>query len=115
MLLCVQILQSVLSLIIFFSFDRIVTGKQGLDVNVKLNRELHIVQDLLKQEIPLSISAELRGTIDFESSFKFNAPFYNEIEIAGFSVVANPANVNSTGGNLNSKGDSEVNLWFSYV
>lgn len=86
-------------------------GRKGLDVNVKLNRELHIVQDLLKQEIPLSISAELRGVIDFESSFKFNAPFYNEIEIAGFSVVANPANVNSTGENLNSKGDSEMNLW----
>lgn len=86
-------------------------GRKGLDVNVKLNRELHIVQDLLKQEIPLSISAELRGTLDFESSFKFNAPFYNEIEIAGFSVVANPANVNSTGENLNSKGDSEMNLW----
>lgn len=86
-------------------------GRKGLDVNVKLNRELHIVQDLLKQEIPLSISAELRGVLDFESSFKFNAPFYNEIEIAGFSVVANPANVNSTGENLNSKGDSEMNLW----
>lgn len=86
-------------------------GRKGLDVNVKLNRELHIVQDLLKQEIPLSISAELRGKIDFESSFKFNALFYNEIEIAGFSVVANPANVNSTGENLNSKGDSEMNLW----
>lgn len=69
------------------------------------------MQDLLKQEIPLSISAELRGTLDLESSFKFNAPFYNEIEIAGFSVVANPANVNSTGENLNSKGDSEMNLW----
>lgn len=39
-------------------------GRKGLDVNVKLNRELHIVQDLLKQEIPLSISAELRGTLD---------------------------------------------------
>lgn len=86
-------------------------GRKGLDVNVKLNRELHIVQDLLKQEIPLSISAELRGTLDFESSSKFNAPFYNKIEIAGFSVVANPANVNSTGENLNSKGDSEMNLW----
>ena len=86
-------------------------GRKGLDVNVKLNRELHIVQDLLKQEIPLSISAELRGTLDYGSSFKFNAPFYNEIEIAGFSVVANPANVNSTGENLNSKGDSEMNLW----
>lgn len=86
-------------------------GRKGLDVNVKLNRELHIVQDLLKQEIPLSISAELRGTLDLESSFKFNALFYNEIEIAGFSVVANPANVNSTGENLNSKGDSEMNLW----
>lgn len=86
-------------------------GRKGLDVNVKLNRELHIVQDLLKQEIPLSISAELIGTLDLESSFKFNAPFYNEIEIAGFSVVANPANVNSTGENLNSKGDSEMNLW----
>ena len=86
-------------------------GRKGLDVNVKLNRELHIVQDLLKQEIPLSISAELIGKLDLESSFKFNAPFYNEIEIAGFSVVANPANVNSTGENLNSKGDSEMNLW----
>ena len=86
-------------------------GRKGLDVNVKLNRELHIVQDLLKQEIPLSISAELRGTLDLKSSFKFDALFYDEIEITGFSVVANPANVNSTGENLNSKGDSEMNLW----
>lgn len=86
-------------------------GRKGLDVNVKLNRELHIVQDLLKQEIPLSISAELRGEIDWDASFKFDAPFYDTIEIAGFSVVANPANVNSTGENLNSKGDSEMNLW----
>lgn len=86
-------------------------GRKGLDVNVKLNRELHIVQDLLKQEIPLSISAELRGELDYDSSFKFRAPFYDTIEIAGFSVVANPANVNSTGENLNSKGDSEMNLW----
>ena len=86
-------------------------GRKGLDVNVKLNRELHIVQDLLKQEIPLSISAELRGELDYDASFKFCAPFYDTIEIAGFSVVANPANVNSTGENLNSKGDSEMNLW----
>lgn len=86
-------------------------GRKGLDVNVKLNRELHIVQDLLKQEIPLSISAELRGEIDWDASFKFDAPFYDTIEIAGFSVVANPANVNSKGENLNSKGDSEMNLW----
>lgn len=86
-------------------------GRKGLDVNVKLNRELHIVQDLLKQEIPLSISAELRGEIDWDASFKFDAPFYDTIEISGFSVVANPANVNSTGENLNSKGDSEMNLW----
>lgn len=86
-------------------------GRKGLDVNVKLNRDLHIVQDLLKQEIPLSISAELRGELDYDASFKFCAPFYDTIEIAGFSVVANPANVNSTGENLNSKGDSEMNLW----
>lgn len=86
-------------------------GRKGLDVNVKLNRELHIVQDLLKQEIPLSISAELRGELDYDASYKFCAPFYDTIEIAGFSVVANPANVNSTGENLNSKGDSEMNLW----
>lgn len=86
-------------------------GRKGLNVNVKLNRELHIVQDLLKQEIPLSISAELDGLIDWDASFKFNAPFYDTIRIAGFSVVANPANVNSTGENLNSKGENEMNLW----
>lgn len=86
-------------------------GRKGLDVNVKLNRELHIVQDLLKQEIPLSISAELDGTLDWDASFKFNAPFYDSIRIDGFSVVANPANVNSTGENLNSKGEKEMNLW----
>lgn len=86
-------------------------GRKGLNVNVKLNRELHIVQDLLKQEIPLSISAELDGKLDWDASFKFNAPFYDSIRIGGFSVVANPANVNSTGENLNSKGENEMNLW----
>lgn len=86
-------------------------GRKGLNVNVKLNRELHIVQDLLKQEIPLSISAELDGSLDWDASFKFNAPFYDSIRIGGFSVVANPANVNSTGENLNSKGENEMNLW----
>ena len=69
-------------------------GRKALDVNVKLNRDLHIVQDLLNQEIPLSVSAELTGQVDWEASYKFRATFLKTVNIAGFSVVANPANVN---------------------
>lgn len=86
-------------------------GRKALDVNVKLNRDLHIVQDLLNQEIPLSVSAELTGQVDWEASYKFRATFLKTVNIAGFSVVANPANVNSADQKLNSKGENKMSFF----
>ncbi len=87
-------------------------GRKGLDCNVHLNDQLHIVQDLRNQEMPLSVSVEMTGEYDFDASFKFNAPFLQAIDIKGFSVVGNPANVNSANANLSNleKGDKNMSL-----
>ena len=86
-------------------------GRKGLDCNVRLNDQLHIVQDLRNQEMPLSVSVEMLGEYDWEASYKFNAPFLQSIDIKGFSVVGNPANVNSANANLsNVEGDKNMNL-----
>lgn len=85
-------------------------GRKGLDVSVALNRKLHIVQDLLNQEIPLSVSAELSCNIDWKKSFQLGFYCVNKIDIKGFSVVGNPANVNSSGVNLQIEGEENMNI-----
>lgn len=85
-------------------------GRVGLNVDVHLNEKLHIVQDLMAQEIPLSISAELQLQIDWEKTFTLDFLCVSGIDIKGFSVVGNPANANSTSIELNVKGEDEMNL-----
>lgn len=85
-------------------------GRVGLNVDVHLNEKLHIVQDLMAQEIPLSLSAEVGLGIDSEESMSRGYPCIKRIDIKGFSIVGNPANTNSTSIELSVKGEDEMNL-----
>ena len=85
-------------------------GRKGLDVDVHLNDSLHIVQDLMAQEIPLSLSAEVGLGIDSEESMNRGYPCIKRIDIKGFSIVGNPANTNSTSIELSVKGEEEMTL-----
>lgn len=85
-------------------------GRVGLNVDVHLNEKLHIVQDLMAQEIPLSLSAEVGLGVDYEESQRQGYPCIEKINIKGFSIVGNPANTNSTSIELNVKGEDEMNL-----
>ena len=85
-------------------------GRVGLNVDVHLNEKLHIVQDLMAQEIPLSLSAELGLGVDYEESQRQGYPCIEKINIKGFSIVGNPANANSTSIGLSVKGEEEMTL-----
>ena len=85
-------------------------GRVGLNVDVHLNEKLHIVQDLMAQEIPLSLSAELGLGLDYEESQRQGYPCIEKINIKGFSIVGNPANANSTSIDLSVKGEEEMTL-----
>ena len=85
-------------------------GRVGLNVDVHLNEKLHIVQDLMAQEIPLSLSAEVGLGVDYEESQRQGYPCIEKINIKGFSIVGNPANANSTSIGLSVKGEEEMTL-----
>lgn len=85
-------------------------GRVGLNVDVHLNEKLHIVQDLMAQEIPLSLSAEVGLGVDYEESQRQGYPCIEKINIKGFSIVGNPANANSTSIDLSVKGEEEMTL-----
>lgn len=85
-------------------------GRVGLNVDVHLNEKLHIVQDLMAQEIPLSLSAEVGLGVDYEESQRQGYPCIEKINIIGFSIVGNPANANSTSIDLSVKGEEEMTL-----
>ena len=85
-------------------------GRVGLNVDVHLNEKLHIVQDLMAQEIPLSLSAEVGLGVDYEESQRQGYPCVEKINIKGFSIVGNPANANSTSIDLSVKGEEEMTL-----
>lgn len=85
-------------------------GRVGLNVDVHLNEKLHIVQDLMAQEIPLSLSAEVGLGVDYEESQRQGYPCIEKINIKGFSIVGNPANTNSTSIGLSVKGEEEMTL-----
>lgn len=85
-------------------------GRKALNVKPNFNKDLHIVQDLMNQEIPLSISAELNTNIDWAKSFALGFICVNKIDILGFSVVGNPANVNSSNISLQIEGEKDMNI-----
>lgn len=75
-------------------------GRQGLNVKPTLNKDLNIVKDLLAQEIPLSVSVEVMTNCDVPNSEAKGYYCADEIDIKGFSIVGNPANVSSSEVNL---------------
>lgn len=78
-------------------------GRQGLNVRPHINTDLNIVQDLMQQDIPLAVSVEVQWGWDEENSELMGAFVANDCFIYGFSVVGNPANVNSD--NIKLKGE----------
>lgn len=84
--------------------------RKGLNVVTHLNDELNIVQDLKAQEIPLSVSVEMQCELDWEKSMALGFPCVSEIDIKGFSIVGNPANVNSSDVSLQVEGEEKMNF-----
>lgn len=80
-------------------------GRYGVDVDVKLNTELHAVQDLLLMDNRNGISSEFfaiekKGLIkasDILDNVKkdYNVPLITELAITGYGVVETPLNANS--------------------
>ena len=66
-------------------------GRYALDCKPQYNTRLGIVNDILSQEIPLSVSVEIDGELDFDHSMKLEAPVYESLNISGFSIVGDPA------------------------
>lgn len=85
-------------------------GRKGLNVNFRLNTNLHIVQDLLMMPYDLGISSEVYLTWDKEASEKVSkelgayVPVAKGIYIEDFAIVGEAGNVNSSG--LDLKGDN---------
>lgn len=70
-------------------------GRYAIDCKPQYNTKLGIVNDILSQEIPLSVSVEIDGDLDWDHSAMLCAPVYESLNIRGFSVVGDPANVDS--------------------
>ena len=70
-------------------------GREGLEVNVKLNRDLNIVQDLLKMPYTLGISAEVSRVFNEQWSEKLHIPVVERIYMENFGIVGDPGNVRS--------------------
>lgn len=70
-------------------------GRYALDCKPQYNTKLGIVNDILSQEIPLSVSVEIDGDLDWDHSAMLEAPVYETLNIRGFSIVGDPANVDS--------------------
>ena len=69
-------------------------GRYALDCTPHFN-DSGFVQDILSQEIPLSVSVEIDGAIDWDSTELLEAPVWQKLRVNGFSVVGLPANVDS--------------------
>lgn len=69
-------------------------GRYALDCTPHFN-DSGFVQDILSQEIPLSVSVEIDGVIDWDSTELLEAPVWQKLFVNGFSVVGLPANVDS--------------------
>lgn len=71
-------------------------GRKALNCTPHLNKSLSIVNDLLSQEIPLSVSVEMSTHMNEALSDALCAEVVDEIFIQGFSIVGDPANVSSS-------------------
>lgn len=75
-------------------------GRQALDVNLNLDKQLHRVQDLYRnaETIPgykIGVSAEFTTKIDYELSEEMGTRAIRELDILDFAVVGDAGNVNS--------------------
>lgn len=70
-------------------------GRCALDCTPHFNTELGFVKDILSQDIPLSVSVELLGELDYDNTRLLEAPVYRTLYISGFSIVGSPANTDS--------------------
>lgn len=70
-------------------------GRESLEVNVRLNTDLNIVQDLLKMPYTLGISAEISRRFNEQWSEKLHVPVVEGIWMENFGIVGDPGNVRS--------------------
>lgn len=85
-------------------------GRYAIDVNVKLDRSLFAVQDLLKEGRHHALSVEMFTNVDEYATAekvtgdpqqgKWLVPLIDELKIEGFAVCENPKNANSVNDGL---------------
>lgn len=83
-------------------------GRKGLEVVPHLDTELNIVKDLLRQELPLAVSVEVRFDFDYETSEMMGFLVAKDCFIQGFSIVGDPANTSSS--NVKFKGEDKMKI-----
>lgn len=73
-------------------------GRKGIDVRMKLNKELHLVQDLMMMPYTLGASARLH-ILERDSMWteRLGVPVVNDFWIDEFGVVGDAGNVRSSG------------------
>ncbi len=87
-------------------------GRKALNVNMRLDYSLSIVRDLSKMPFDMAVSVEMYTGEDpdhkkvekLAEEAGYYVPCINEIDIIGFSVVGDGANVESNGITLSTKG-----------
>lgn len=70
-------------------------GRESLEVNVRLNTDLNIVQDLMKMPYTLGISAEVSRVFNESWSERLHIPVVEGIWMENFGIVGDPGNVRS--------------------
>lgn len=83
-------------------------GRKGLEVVPHLDTELNIVKDLLRQELPLAVSVEVRFDFDYETSEMMGFLVAKDCFVQGFSIVGDPANTSSS--NVKFKGEDNMKI-----
>lgn len=77
-------------------------GRQGLDVDLRLNEEHPLVKALRMAPYDLAVSVEMHVDLNEELSSKYGIDIVDNLFIHDFAIVGEPANVNST---MKLKGD----------
>lgn len=78
-------------------------GRKALEVNMKVDESLSVIQDLQKMPYTIGISAEFLANCDEELSYEYEFPVIEELFIVGFGIVGDVGNVNSSGINLSAE------------
>lgn len=87
-------------------------GRKALNVDMRLDYRLSIVRDLAKMPFDMAVSVEMYTSTDashevaekLSEEAGYYVPAINGIDIVGFSIVGDGANVESNGINLSAKG-----------